>query len=562
MTMSCEQHVNDYDPESAELTAKEWLDIVKQFGHSSALSGDQLYSFARGKLQGSAKTWLNRSKVSSWEEFQHTFVKAFPENEFNSTSRKARQRALERRKKLPNESLDEYTEEMQRLGKHMNLPEETIVCCIVAGLQDPILSKSVPFGTSLKQLKNAIHWQEELDGLMRQYNESKLTLDHFETLADRMEDIVLGGENLTETLHGNPQVLQVVGKELSSLLRCHRMAVSCNLSDLGISKTHQIVVQLKTPTVSRELDTVKLSDCHAKSRLLQSSLISHLTCDVIRKMSSSTAPPLFHPMHHFDAQSIVLDLSHLNGAIHREPPNYLVPEPLLPALAAFRYFTTLDFDAGHLQIPLEPDSQRYFTFATPFGPFQLQRAPKHFTNTTAVFNKILIELARKLPTGDVVVLNDTLVLPSRDTAEGLPQLARVLSALTAFGLTAILRRCRFFEAQIQLHNWIVQQGKVSSIGLPFRLPVAAGYRLVLAISESSTGKTFESLLRKENGASEARPLPACHNTIIIGLLRSGTVDRLDATFIMPDAGYTLGLMASDLRCLFPTPTGPHSTPLR
>uniref|UniRef100_A0A182TM13 Reverse transcriptase domain-containing protein n=1 Tax=Anopheles melas TaxID=34690 RepID=A0A182TM13_9DIPT len=219
-------------------------------------------------------------------------------------------------------------------------------------------------------------------------------------------------------------------------------------------------------------------------------------------MSSSTAPPLRHPMHLMDAQSIVLDLSHLNGAIHREPPTYLVPEPLLPALAAFRYFTTLDFDAGHLQIPLEPDSQRYFAFATPFGPFQLQRAPKHFANTTIVFNKILIELARKLPTGDVVVLNDTLVLPSRDTAEGLPQLARVLSALAAFGLTAILRRCRFFEAQIQLHNWIVQQGKVSSIGLPFRLPVAAGYRLVLVISESSTGKTFESLLRKENGTSE------------------------------------------------------------
>ena len=67
----------------------------------------------------------------------------------------------------------------------------------------------------------------------------------------------------------------------------------------------------------------------------------------------------------------------------------------------------------------------------------------------------------------------------------------------------------------------------------------------------------------------AQPCPdhrtACHSTIIIGLLRSGTVDRLDATFIMPDAGWTLGLVASDLRCLFPTPTqtsGPHSTPLR
>uniref|UniRef100_A0A182M189 Reverse transcriptase domain-containing protein n=1 Tax=Anopheles culicifacies TaxID=139723 RepID=A0A182M189_9DIPT len=385
---------------------------------------------------------------------------------------------------------------MLRLGKSLKMSEELIVGYIVAGLDDPVLSKAIPVGTSLQQLESALQWQKELGGLLHQYSESQVTLDDFERLADKMEQIVLCGDRLMESLHGNQQVLQTIGTELSSVLRQQRAALSCNLSNLGTSKTHQIVVHLKTNVSGDSEIKLQPAGCHVKSRSLQTSLISHLTCNVIQKSSSAPVLQLCN------VRELIADLSHLNGAICRESPNHLHAESLLPALSAFRYFTTLDFDGGHLQIPLAPGSRHYFTFGTPYGAFQFQRAPKHFANTTIIFNKILIELARKLPTGDVVVLNDTLILPCRDATEGLAQLSRTLAALGAFGLTAHLRRSRFFEQQVQLFNWIVQHGKVISIGLPLQLPVSTAYRLVLMISECADGKTFESLLQehcKANG---------------------------------------------------------------
>uniref|UniRef100_A0A182SRD3 Retrotransposon gag domain-containing protein n=1 Tax=Anopheles maculatus TaxID=74869 RepID=A0A182SRD3_9DIPT len=493
MTMTNQVQVNSFDPENPEPTAKEWLERVETFAHNSNLSEDQLYSFVRGKLQGSAKVWLKRSKVSSWQEFRNAFQKAFPEKDSSTvTFHHPNIRVLERRRKLPNETTDEYIQDMLKLGNRMKMSEDIIVRSIVTGLDDPVLSKAVPPGTSVQQLKSAIGWQKELGGLLDQYHESTVTMDDFERLADNMEHIALSGDNLVRTLHGNQQVLQTIGNELSSVFRQQRASLSCNLSNLGTSKTHQLVVHLKTSVSSDFVARRTPSDFHVKSRPLQTSLISHLTCSVIQKASAIPTLTLS------EVRELILDLSQLNSAVSRELPNHIQPEPLLSALSGFRYFTTLDFDGGHLQIPLAPSSRPYFSFATPYGAFQFQRAPKHFTNTTIIFNKILIEVARKLPTGDVVVLHDTLVLPARDTAEGLAKLSRTLAALGAFGLTAHLHRSRFFEQRIQLFNWVVQYGKVISIGLPLQLPVSRAHRLVLMISECADGKTFESLLEERS----------------------------------------------------------------
>uniref|UniRef100_A0A182QRK3 Retrotransposon gag domain-containing protein n=1 Tax=Anopheles farauti TaxID=69004 RepID=A0A182QRK3_9DIPT len=500
MTMSTNHpKVGNFDPARAESSSREWLDSVEAFARRNSLAEDQTYSFARGKLRGSAKTWFKRAKVSSWKEFQQAFVLAFPADNPISMSRDKRHRTLGRRKKFANETVEEYIEEMLKLGKLSQLSEEVIVSYIVAGLRDPVLSKAIPYGVCLEQLKKGIQWQRELGALIHQYhNDPKVTVDDFERLADRMEQVVLW--ETAEQLRGDPEVLRTVGNELSSLLRQHRVALSCNLSNLGTSKTHQLVVRLNRQLNATYQDVSESED--DQSRSLQTSLISHLTCDVIQK--SSHCEPMLHRVHLTSTTGELLpDLAHLNASTCRQSPSYFHAKSLLQPLAGFRYFTTLDFNAGHFQIPLEPGSRRYFTFRSgSYGIFQYRRAPKHFANTTIVFNKILIELARKLPTGDVVVLNDVLILPSRDTPEGLQKLARVFAALAAFGLTADVRRSRFFERRVQLYNWIVQQGKVISNGLPFEMPVRARSRLVLVVRESCSPprrKTpYESLLQQRS----------------------------------------------------------------
>ncbi|KFB49398.1 hypothetical protein ZHAS_00017498 [Anopheles sinensis] len=485
-----EENIDNFDPDRQGASAKGWLKKVETFARENHLAPDQTYSFALGKLNGVAKEWLSHSKVTSWLEFRRAFVVAFPD----VTSELKKSRTIERRKKLPKESVHEYVEEMLRLGKRLKLGEESIVRCIVDGLGDPVLDKAIPRGMGLQQLLKALEWQKEVEGLIERYGASKVSVESFERLADEMESFVLDGESWVDAISGDAEVLKTISSELNLILRQHRSSLSCGLFDLGSSKTHQIVVNLvQDALIYADKPKVPAKEDHTGS--WQTSVISLLACDVIQKSSSSS----FQSAHlDPDDSELLLDLSHLNTICCREAPNFLRPQPLLSALSAFRYFTLLDFNGGHLQISLEPHgpTRSYFSFATPYGAFEFRRAPRNFANTTIIFNKILIELARKLPPTDgVVVLNDVLVVPARDTSDGLQKLSRVLTALRAFGLTVDLRRSRFFLEHVQLFNWSVRHGKVITTGLPFE-PGRPGDRLALQIKLSDDGTKCEALLEQ------------------------------------------------------------------
>ena len=53
------------------------------------------------------------------------------------------------------------------------------------------------------------------------------------------------------------------------------------------------------------------------------------------------------------------------------------------------YFTTIHLSWGSYQLPIEPESQNYTVFSTPFGPFQWQRMPMGLTGSPNTFQSLM-----------------------------------------------------------------------------------------------------------------------------------------------------------------------------
>ena len=53
------------------------------------------------------------------------------------------------------------------------------------------------------------------------------------------------------------------------------------------------------------------------------------------------------------------------------------------------YFTTIDMSWGFYQLPMEPKSQKYTTFSTPFGYFKWLRMPMGLTGSPNTFHSLM-----------------------------------------------------------------------------------------------------------------------------------------------------------------------------
>ena len=69
------------------------------------------------------------------------------------------------------------------------------------------------------------------------------------------------------------------------------------------------------------------------------------------------------------ALRICSDFRKLNQVLKREPFQIPSLDELLVDLAGAKYFSLLDAKSGYHQIPIDPESQKYLSFESPFGIF-------------------------------------------------------------------------------------------------------------------------------------------------------------------------------------------------
>ena len=166
-----------------------------------------------------------------------------------------------------------------------------------------------------------------------------------------------------------------------------------------VSKESKGIGLLKTSPVKIKLKDNAKPYCVTSSRKVPFPLMDSvkkelqrmLDCGVIRKVTEPTewCAPMVPVVKRNGKIRICVDLRQLNKAVLRE--NYTLPNlsDISPKLAEAKVFSTLDAESGFWQIPLEPSSQLFTTFMTPFGRFAFCRVPFGITSAPEIFHLTL-----------------------------------------------------------------------------------------------------------------------------------------------------------------------------
>ncbi|UYV64720.1 K02A2.6-like [Cordylochernes scorpioides] len=118
-----------------------------------------------------------------------------------------------------------------------------------------------------------------------------------------------------------------------------------------------------------------------------------------------------------------------------------------------KYFTKLDLKKGYWQIKVAPNSQRYFTFSTPWGRYMFLRVPFGIKTAPEIFQKITADLLQDLE-GTENSMDDILIhAPDPQTLE--IRTRAVLQRLKKNGIKLNRDKCKFQLQEVQFLGHIV-----------------------------------------------------------------------------------------------------------
>ena len=139
---------------------------------------------------------------------------------------------------------------------------------------------------------------------------------------------------------------------------------------------------------------------------------------------------------------VCMDPQRLNTAIKREHFQLPTLEELMLEMKNAKYFTKLDLSSGFWQIPLDEQSSKLCTFATPFGRYRFKRLPFGIKSAPEVFQKIM-----RRHFGDIEGVEnfvDDLCIWSETLEDHIERLQKVFERAKQCGMKFNKNKCIFF----------------------------------------------------------------------------------------------------------------------
>ena len=119
---------------------------------------------------------------------------------------------------------------------------------------------------------------------------------------------------------------------------------------------------------------------------------------------------------------------------------------LLNKVAGAKFITQLDMKQSYYQLMLEPESQRFTAFQSPFGTYRYLHMPMGLVNSSATLQRLMDHILRGAHHYADKLLDDILVW-SDDFDIHLTQLADVLNRLRNVRLTLNAAKCHLADAK-------------------------------------------------------------------------------------------------------------------
>ncbi|XP_052750764.1 uncharacterized protein K02A2.6-like [Galleria mellonella] len=122
-------------------------------------------------------------------------------------------------------------------------------------------------------------------------------------------------------------------------------------------------------------------------------------------------------------------------------------DQLRQKLAEGEKFTKIDLKDAYLQFPIAADSKKYLTITTHKGYFQYNRMPFGISTAPSIFQHFLDKLLEDIP--NVAVYFDDIAITGKNDLDHLRTLSIVLEKLEKAGLKVNLKKCSFFQEEIE-----------------------------------------------------------------------------------------------------------------
>ncbi|GBN03791.1 Retrovirus-related Pol polyprotein from transposon 17.6 [Araneus ventricosus] len=196
-----------------------------------------------------------------------------------------------------------------------------------------------------------------------------------------------------------------------------------------------------------------------KKELLRTEIDKLLANDVIEECESPfAAPVVLVPKPNGDIR-LCIDYRKLNAITI--PDKYPLPlmDTLLHDAKSIAFMSTLDLKTGYHQIEVNPDDKDKTAFVCTFGMFRYKRMPFGLKNAPATFQRLMNQFRNGLPTVNILVYLDDIVVLSETFEQHIQDLKMVFDRLRKFKLCVNREKCKFACARVKyLGLWITPKG--------------------------------------------------------------------------------------------------------
>lgn len=228
--------------------------------------------------------------------------------------------------------------------------------------------------------------------------------------------------------------------------------------ELGLCKIATATIELTSdvPVISKPYPVP-----YAERPRVNKEIDELLQAGIIVPSTSEYASPMLLVKKPDGSSRLCVDYRKLNSLTKKRPFPMPNVEAHLARLAGNRFYTIVDFNQGFYQIPLDERSQHFTAFVTNDGHYMFTRMPFGLTNGPAEFQALMAKVVAMLPTDDLLVFIDDVVLPSRTIEEGIEKLNRFLRVVREIGMTLKLTKCKFLSTEFDYLGHKLSYGQVT-----------------------------------------------------------------------------------------------------
>lgn len=195
---------------------------------------------------------------------------------------------------------------------------------------------------------------------------------------------------------------------------------------------------------------------YAYRQTVKAELDAMVKQNVIREMTEAT--PAVSPMVVVKQRGkirVVMDPTDVNKNVIRRHYPLKTLEEIAAKVAGSKVYTKLDCKKGFWQIKLSERSQKYLTFATPWGRYSYIKLPMGLCSAPEVFQQVMTKLLAGIDKAEVSM--DDILIYGTNKEELHQTTVAVIDRIKDAGLTLNREKCEFGASKIKFLGHVLSE---------------------------------------------------------------------------------------------------------